>query len=124
MQSIPVFAAIWLAVTPVPHAGDGMTNIIPASTGVGCNIRASSDGSVTKLAAIVTTGGAVSGSYTLVVDRASDGRNVERREGDFASNAAGPTTVADLELPAEGGYRASLSVEWPNGSSSCSSSVS
>ena len=67
---------------------------------------------------------AVSGSYTLVVDRASDGSNVERREGEFASDSAGPTTVADLELPSEGGYRASLSVEWPNGSSSCSSSVS
>jgi hypothetical protein len=124
MHTIPIVAAIWLAVSPAPQAGDDMTRIIPASTGVGCNIQASSDGSVTKLAAIVTTGGAMSGSYTLVVDRASDGSNVERREGEFASDSAGPTTVADLELPAEGGYRASLSVEWPNGSSSCSSSVS
>jgi len=32
---------------------DQMTNVIPASTGVGCNIRASSDGSVVKLAAVV-----------------------------------------------------------------------
>jgi hypothetical protein len=50
--------------------------------------------------------------------------NVERHEGEFASDSAGLATDADLELPADGGYRASLSVEWPNGSSSCSSSVS
>jgi hypothetical protein len=124
MQTLTTAAAIWLALSSANPSGDAMNKIIPASTGVGCNIRASSDGSTVKLAAVVTTGGAVSGSYTLVVDRASDGSNVERREGEFASDSAGPTTVADLELPSEGGYRASLSVEWPNGSSSCSSSVS
>lgn len=124
MQTLTTATAIWLALSSVNPSGDDMNRIIPVSAGVGCNIQASSDGSVMKLAAIVTTGGAVSGSYTLVVDRASDGSNVERREGEFASDSAGLTTIADLELPADGGYRASLSVEWPNGSSSCSSSVS
>lgn len=121
-----LLAASWLALPASPDYADAMPDMLKASVNVGCEIRASRSDSGTRLDAVITASGAVSGNYSFRVEPAAGGAPVIDEQSDFAIDGTGPSEVrkAGVDLPAGEGYRASLSIEWPNGTSSCSAAAS
>lgn len=93
---------------------------------VGCNIRTSKSETGTRLEAVIRASGPVSGTYRFKVDPEGGGAPLVSEEASFAIESAGSSEVKNsgMNLPSGSGYRASLTVEWPNGMSSCSASVS
>lgn len=115
-----------LAPSPAATETDLMPGVIEASAQVGCEVRATRSDSGTRLDAIITATGPVAGRYSFRVEPASGGEPAMAEESEFAIEEAGPFEVkkAGVDLPAGAGYRASLSIEWPNGASSCSAAAS
>ncbi|MFZ5673688.1 MAG: curli-like amyloid fiber formation chaperone CsgH [Pseudomonadota bacterium] len=113
-----------LTVFPIAEASRDMTSIAMAAARVGCEIRASRNNDAAKLEAIVKASGPVAGSYTLDVRKGSGGAVVSK-SGDFKVDSTTPSEVKAVSLDLEPGesYDASLSIKWPNGSSSCSGSL-
>ena len=97
-----------------------------SSSSVRCKIQAKSNDSGTHLEAVISAGGPVTGTYAFKVEPSNGGKALIDENGPFEIKADGPSEVkqASLDLPPDTGYNASLSVEWPNGSSSCSASTS
>jgi hypothetical protein len=118
MRSIVSLAAVAVCVGT-------LSMMIYASSAVGCEIRTIRNEMGTSLNAIISGSGPVSGTYVFNVSSDS-GEAVKAESGKFTITSASPTEIkkASLDLEPNKGYRASLKIEWPNGSSSCSSSVS
>jgi hypothetical protein len=102
-----------------------MSERVHASAGVNCEIRAIRHSTGTNLNAIISGSGPVFGTYVFIVKR-DGGEAVRSESGDFRINSASPTEIkkASIDLDRNSGYRASLRIEWPSGSSSCSANVS
>ena len=102
-----------------------MSERVHASSGVSCEIRATRNSTVATLNAIISGSGPVSGTYVFNVSSDS-GEAVRSESGKFTITSASPTEVkkASIDLEPDKGYRASLKIEWPNGSSSCFATVS
>jgi hypothetical protein len=115
-----VQVASWLALLPIAAIPDAAF----ASVEVGCEIRATRNQDGTRLAAIISASGPVSGTYSFRVDRRGAGAPIAE-QGVFEIEEAAPSEVkkVELSLPAGKGYDASLTIQWPNGSSSCSASL-
>ena len=124
MVGIPFFVVPWLMMSP--PGGAEMTPILTVAAQVGCEIRASRSDAGTRLDAVISATGPVSGRYAFRVEPQSGGEPLISEEADFTIEAASPSEVkkAGIDLPPGEGYSASLSIEWPNGSSSCSAAAS
>ena len=119
------FIVPWLALLPVSEDVGEMANAASVSVQVGCEIRATRKEAGTRLDALISASGPVSGTYSFSVDRRG-GDKVISEAGDFTIESATPSEVkkAGVDLPPGDGYDALLTIEWPNGSSSCSAAVS
>lgn len=96
------------------------------SSNASCKIRSSKTGSDVRLDALVTASGPITGTYTFKV-MSSDGTTRHAfRKSDFSVDSPAKSQLfkTGVDLPAGPGYQASLEVEWPEGYSSCSTSVS
>jgi hypothetical protein len=102
----------------------GIPETIRASVQVGCEIRATRDNATTRLDAIISASGAISGTFMFTVKK-QGGDEVKSETGEFTTKSSQPSEVkkASITLPKGEGYEASLMVEWPNGSSSCSAAA-
>jgi hypothetical protein len=102
---------------------DNMT-AIPIASRVSCEIRATHSDSGGKLDAIILAAGPVAGTYTFTVSKRGSNDPVSQ-SGDFKVEGTSPAEIkkASIALDAGEAYDASLQVKWPNGSSSCSSSI-
>ncbi len=89
-----------------------------------CKIVASSTATQTSLNAQILASGNISGVYVLEVTSPSDGTQLAFRQSKFDVDGEDAIMVLDEEIKVSkgGGYDASLLVEWPGGSSSCSAS--
>jgi len=96
-----------------------------ASVQLGCEIRATRNDAGTRLDAVITGSGPVSGTYAFTV-RKRAGDEVTSETGNFEIKSSTPSEIkkAGINLEPGDGYEASLMIEWPNGSSSCSAAVS
>jgi hypothetical protein len=112
-------------LTLLLQMANDMTGNAAAAARVSCEIRASRHDGAGKLDAIISAAGPISGTYVFTV-RKRTGGEVISQSGDFKAEGSSPTeiTKASVDLEPGAGYDASLEVKWPNGSSSCSSSVS
>ena len=117
-----LYSAAWLALPLVVQTMDNPAK--PVANRVSCEIRAAQNDGGGKLDAVITASGPVSGTFQFTVRKRSGG-NVISRSGDFEVASASPTEVkkASVDLDPNEAYDASLEIKWPNGSSSCSSSV-
>jgi hypothetical protein len=125
MTPLGLLAAPSLALAVL--AGDGGNMILTANVQVGCEIRAARSDAGTRLDAVISaSGGPVVGSYRFRVEPMGGGDPLVAEEADFAIEGTAPSEVkkASIDLPAGQGYQASLSIEWPDGSSSCSAAAS
>jgi hypothetical protein len=77
-----------------------------------------------KLDAVILASGPVAGTYTFTV-RNRGGNDPVSQSGDFKAEGTSPaeSKKASIAFNAGEAYDASLQVTWPNGSSSCSSSI-
>jgi hypothetical protein len=118
-----LFSAAELALPLAVHMTDNMT-ATPIASHVSCQIRTTRDGSGGKLDAVILASGPVAGTYTFTV-RKRGGNDPISQSGDFKVEGASPSEIKKASIPLVPGeaYDASLQVKWPNGSSSCSSSV-
>ena len=91
-----------------------------------CKIVANGNEIETSLNAQITASGRISGAYVLEVTSPVDGRRLALRQARFDVEGADAVTVLDaaIKLPRGEGFSASLLVEWPGGSSSCSAAGS
>ena len=103
-----------------------MPSMTKISVQVGCEIRATKNAQGTRLDAVISASGAVAGTYAFKVEPSGGGAPLIDEQADFAIDSATASEVkkAGLDLPAGEGYEASLSIEWPNGASSCGASAS
>jgi hypothetical protein len=101
--------------------GEGMLGTAWAQ--VGCEIRASGNGSGKTLEAIISSSGPVGGTYSFKIERSGQS-GVIVESGKFETQSATPSEIrgARIALSPSETYRAELEVKWPNGSSSCSAS--
>jgi hypothetical protein len=97
---------------------------IPIASRVSCEIRTTHNAEGGKLDAVILATGPVTGTYTFTVHKRG-GNDPISQSGDFKVESAAPAEIkkASIALAAGEAYDASLQVKWPNGSSSCSSSV-
>jgi hypothetical protein len=124
-KSRPSFpAASWLALAIVGST-DPTVYTAEAAVKVGCEIRATRSDAGTRLDAIISASGKVSGTYSFRVEPRGSGKPMSE-EGRFDIESPTPSEVKKvaLDLLPGAGYDASLKIRWPNGSSSCSASVS
>jgi hypothetical protein len=125
MAGMHILLTAWATLLPLPD-GDQMSRPTKVSVEVGCEIRASRNDAGTRLDAVISATGAVAGKYSFRVDPRGGGEPLISETSEFAIDSATPTEVkkAGVDLPAGEGYDASLSIEWPDGMSSCSASAS
>jgi hypothetical protein len=97
---------------------------IPAAARVSCEIRATRDDRGGKLDAVILATGPVAGTFNFTVRKRGGGDPVSQ-SGNFKVENASPVEIKRARIALDPGeaYEASLQVKWPNGSSSCSSSV-
>lgn len=121
-----LLAAAWVALPPAAEYPQTMQHVLNASVQVGCEIRASRSDSGTRLDAVISASGPVQGSYDFRVEPARGGDALISEQSEFVIDGPGSSEVkkAGIDLPAGQGYRASLSIDWPNGTSSCSAAAS
>jgi len=126
MAGLHLLVAPWLAVMPLSTPGEPMPSTIKISVQVGCEIRTTKNADGTRLDAVISATGAVAGTYAFKVEPRGGGEPLIDERADFEIESDTPSEVkkAGLDLPAGEGYNASLSIEWPNGSSSCGTSAS
>ena len=125
MKAILILAAApWLTLSPL--AAGELAPLPIVAMQVGCEIRASKSDAGTRLDAVISASGPVSGRYAFRVEPQSGGEPLISEEADFSIDSPSPSEVkkAGIDLPPGEGYSASLSIEWPNGSSSCSAAAS
>jgi hypothetical protein len=115
-----------LSLLAIPLSGvlADMKSEIPVSANVSCRIQTMISKGTARLDAIVTGAGPVSGTYTFKVNKVA-GHTVVSESGPFKIESASPSEIKKASIDLEPGeaYNASLTVTWPNGSSSCSSHV-
>jgi len=113
-----------LLAIPLSGVLADMKSEIPVSANVSCKIRTMVSEGTARLDAIIIGAGPVSGTYTFKVDKVP-GPSVISESGPFKIESASPSEVKKASIDLEQGvaYSASLTVTWPNGSSSCSSRV-
>jgi hypothetical protein len=118
-------AAAWLGLPLNGQIMDDMTVFTPAAARVSCEIRTSRSEGGGKLNAIIIAAGPVSGSFKFTVRKRGSGEIISQ-SGEFNVESASPKEIkkASVDLDAGAAYDASLELNWPNGSSSCSSNVS
>lgn len=87
-----------------------------------CKIVASGNETKTSLNAQISASGTMTGVYVLEVTSPADGKRLAFRQAEFDIEGKDAVKVLDeeIEVPSGVGYSASLLVEWPGGSSSCS----
>jgi curli production assembly/transport CsgH protein len=104
-------------------SGDALMNRVQA--GVGCEIRAHRTDTGSRLEAVISADGPVTGTYRFKVKR-SGSASPTIDSGDFEIKNAGSAIVkkSSIDLPAGESFDATLEVDWPNGSSACSASGS
>jgi hypothetical protein len=92
--------------------------------GVSCDIRAHRSEAGTRLEAVITATGPISGTYVFTVKSGTSGPKSQR--GNFEIKSTGPAEIRKerIELAPGEPYAASLDVKWPGGASSCSASGS
>src|SRR5262245_52870327 len=119
-----LYSVVLLAMPWMMQMMDNTTPMIPAAARVSCEIRANHDSSGGKLDAVILATGPIAGTFTFTV-RKRGGGDVTSQSGDFKVDDASPAEIkkASIALASGEAYDASLEVKWPNGSSSCSSSV-
>jgi hypothetical protein len=124
MNAIPLLAASWLLY--VPSADSAQMAPVKVSVQVGCEIRASKNDAGTRLDAVISATGAIAGTYAFRVEPSSGGAPLIDEEAEFQIDSTTPSEVkkAGVDLPPGQGYSASLSINWPGGMSSCSTSAS
>ncbi len=118
-----LYSAAGLALPLLVQMTNDMS-AIPIAAGVSCEIRATRDDRGGKLDAVIRATGPVAGTFNFTVRKRSGGDPVSR-SGDFKVENASPAEIKKASIALDPGeaYDASLQVKWPNGSSSCSSSV-
>jgi hypothetical protein len=118
-----LFSAAGLALPLAAYVSDHMATI-PIASRVSCEIRATRDGNGGKLDAVILASGPVAGTYTFTVRKRS-GNDPVSQSGEFKADGASPAEIKKASVALDPGeaYDASLQVKWPNGSSSCSSSI-
>jgi CsgH protein len=91
---------------------------------VSCEIRATRDDRGGKLEAVILATGPVAGTFNFTVRKRGGGDPISQA-GDFKVEDSSPAEIKKASIALDPGeaYNASLQVKWPNGSSSCSSSV-
>jgi curli production assembly/transport CsgH protein len=104
-------------------AGDALINEVHA--GVGCEIRAYGTDTGSRLEAVISADGPVTGTYRFTVERSSSASPTVD-SGAFEIKKVGPSKIkqSSMDLPAGEAFNASLEVNWPGGSSACSASGS
>jgi hypothetical protein len=124
LTPLALAASSFLATLPAMAANDDPA--AAASAGIRCAIHAERDATRTRLAAIITGSGPLSGSYVFSVLPRGGGAPVFDERRDFTIEGGEPSEVkrVSTDLPPGEGYEASLTVVWPNGSASCQSSIS
>ncbi len=102
-----------------------MTPIVPAAARVSCEIKAMRDDTGARLDAVIRGTGPIAGTFVFTVRKRSGGKVISQ-SGDFKVENASPAEIKKASIDLEPGqaYDAHLDVKWPNGSSSCSSSIS
>jgi hypothetical protein len=123
-SSLSFFAAAWLSLPLLGQTMDDMSAITQAAQRVSCEIRATRTEAGGTLNAVILASGPVSGTFEFTVRKRAGGEVISQ-SGDFKVDNATPTEIkkASVKLDAKEAYDASLTVKWPNGSSSCSSQV-
>jgi CsgH protein len=116
--------AAGLAVPLFAQMGYHMTNSAQAAPRVNCTIKAAHQNGTGKLDAVIMASGPIEGTFIFTVRKSSGGEPVTQ-SGDFKVDDEKPVEIKKASIDLEPGqaYDASLKVQWPNGSSSCSSSV-
>ena len=102
-------------------AGDALMSEVQA--GVGCEIHAYTTDTGSKLEAVISADGPVTGTYRFTVERSSSASPTVD-SGAFEIKTASPSKIkqSSMDLPAGEAFNASLEVNWPGGSSACSAS--
>jgi hypothetical protein len=115
----------WLMFLLISGTIVEMSMSAKASVQLGCEIRATRNDARTRLDAVITGSGPVSGTYSFKV-RKRAGDEVTSETGNFEIKSSTPSEIkkAGIDLEHGDGYEALLTIDWPNGSSSCSAAVS
>lgn len=118
-----IFAVI---LSPIVLSAGWTTAMASNSSSANCKIQSSKNSSGVRLDAVITASGPIIGSYTFKVMSSDGSTRHAFKKSDFSvdSQAKSQLFKTGVDLPAGSGYQASLEVEWPEGYSSCSSSVS
>ncbi len=118
-----LFSAAGLALPLLVQMTNDMT-ATPIAARVSCEIRATRDDHGGKLDAVILASGPVAGTFNFTVHKRGGGDPVSQ-SGDFKVEDASPAEIKKASIALDPGeaYDASLQVKWPNGSSSCSSSI-
>ena len=115
-----------MTLLPITNIVDQMPRQSVVSAKVRCAIHASKDDAGTRLDAVISGNGPVSGTFAFRVEPHGGGTPLFDEHGNFEIESTAPSEVkrAGLDLPADQSYDASLSIVWPNGSASCKASTS
>lgn len=121
-----LIAATAFLLTPIICSTGWTTAMASNSSNASCKIRSSKDNSGVHVDAVITASGPIVGTYTFKVMSSDGSTRHAFKKSDFSvdSQAKSQLFETGVDLPAGSGYQASLEVEWPEGYSSCSSSIS
>lgn len=112
-----------VAAAGLATAGVAATSTVAASDGVRCEIAVKEYAGRVTLEGYVEAASSISGSYELLVSKASGGgRSNISQGGKFSAAAGARTALGNVVLGGDGGsYSAKLKVNWDGKTASCES---